>query len=49
MFAKVLEIKNTPLKNNWYQKQPPQVFCKKTCSQKFREIDRKAPVSESLY
>ena len=31
------------------QKQPPEVFCKKRCSQKFRKIHRKAPVPESLF
>ena len=31
------------------QKQPPEVFCKKRCSYKFRKIDRKTPVSESLF
>ena len=30
------------------QKQPPEVFCKKRCSQKFRTIHRKTPVLESL-
>ena len=29
--------------------QPPEVFCKKGCSQKFRKIHRKTPVSESLF
>ena len=27
------------------QKQPPEVFCEKRCSQKFRKIHRKTPVS----
>ena len=27
-------------------KQPPEVFCKKKCSKKFRKIHRKTPVSE---
>ena len=31
------------------QKQPPQVFCKKRCSQKFRKIHRKTSVPESLF
>ena len=31
------------------QKQPPEVFCKKRCSQKFRKIHRKTPVPESLF
>ena len=31
------------------QKQPPQVFCKKRCSQKFRKFHRKKPVMESLF
>ena len=30
-------------------KQPPKVFCKKRCSQKFRKIHRKTPVPESLF
>ena len=31
------------------QKQPPEVFCKKRCSEKFRKIPRKTPVPESLF
>ena len=31
------------------QKQPPEVFCKKRCSKKFRKIHRKTPVSGSLF
>ena len=31
------------------QKQPPEVFCKKRCSLKFRKIHRKTPVPESLF
>ena len=31
------------------QKQPPEVFCKKRCSKKFRKIHRKTPVAESLF
>ena len=31
------------------QKQSPDVFCKKRCSQKFCKIHRKTPVSESLF
>ena len=34
------------LSNIYYQKQPPQVFCKKRCPQKFRKIHRKTPVPE---
>ena len=30
------------------QKQPPEVFCKKKCSYKFRKIYSKTPVPESL-
>ena len=33
---------------NWY-KQPPEVFCKKRCSQKYRQYHRKTPVLESLF
>ena len=33
---------------SYFQKQPPEVFCKKGCSKKFRKIHRKTPVSESL-
>ena len=36
------------LQNN-FQKQPPEVFCKKRCSQKFRKIHRKTPVPETLF
>ena len=32
-----------------FQKQPPEVFCKKRCSEKFRKIHRKATVPESLF
>ena len=31
------------------QKQPPEVFCKKRCSYKFRKIHRKTPVPECLF
>ena len=31
-----------------FQKQPPAVFCKKSCSLKFRKFHRKTPVLESL-
>ena len=31
------------------QKQPPEVFCKKRCSQKFRKIHRETSVPESLF
>ena len=31
------------------QKQPPKVFFKKRCSQKFRKIHRKTPVPEPLF
>ena len=31
------------------QKQPPEVFCKKKCSQKFCKIHGKASVPESLF
>ena len=31
------------------QKQPPEVFCKKSCSQKFRNIHGKTAVLESLF
>ena len=31
------------------QKQPPEVFCKKRCSQKFHNIHSKAPVLEFLF
>ena len=33
----------------WGQKQPPEVFCKKRCSLKFRKFHRKAPVLEPLF
>ena len=32
-----------------FQKQPPAVFCKKSCSLKFRKFHRKTPVLESLF
>ena len=31
------------------QKQPPKMFCKKRCSQKYRKFHRKTPVLESLF
>ena len=31
------------------QKQPSDVFCKKSCSYKFRKIHKKTPVAESLF
>ena len=31
------------------QKQPPEVFCKKRCSEKFRKIHRKTHVPEPLF
>ena len=31
------------------QKQPPEMFCKKRCSQKFHKIHKKTPVPESLF
>ena len=39
---------------DWFQnspnkKQPPEVFCKKRCPWKFRNIHRKTPVLESLF
>ena len=33
----------------FFQKHPPEVFCKNRCSQKFRKIQRKTPVPESLF
>ena len=32
-----------------YQKQPPEVFCKKRCSYEFPKIHRKTPVPKSLF
>ena len=29
--------------------QPPELFCKKSCSKKFGKIQRKTPVPESLF
>ena len=31
------------------QKQPPEAFCKKMCSWKFRKINRKTPVPEAFF
>ena len=31
------------------QKQPPELFCKKRCSEKFRKIHEKTPVAGSLF
>ena len=35
--------------NKIFQKQPPDVFCKKRCSEKFRNFQRKIPVLKSLF
>ena len=35
-------------KSNYKQKQPPEVFCKKKCSYKFRKIHRKTPLPGRL-
>ena len=32
-----------------FQKQPPAVFCKKSCCKKFRKFNRKIPALESLF
>ena len=32
-----------------YQKQPPELFCKKSCSEKIRKFHRKTPVLETLF
>ena len=32
-----------------HRSEPPEVFCKERCSQKFHKIHRKAPVPESLF
>ena len=32
----------------YFQKQPPEVFCKKRCSWKFRKIQWEKPVLESV-
>ena len=48
--ASLLTIGRWNLILNWdTQKQPPEVFCKIRCSQKFRKIHRKKPVLESLF
>ena len=52
-------IAETIFSNNWqnpqitaavhyFQKQPPEVFCKKRCSWKVRKFHRKIPVLESV-
>ena len=35
--------------SNYGSKQPPEVFNKKRCSEKFHKIHRKTPVPESLF
>ena len=42
-----MEVKQGP-KWGTSEKQPPDMFCDK-CSQKFRKIHKKSPVSESLW
>ena len=37
------------LSSDYHQKQPPEVFYKKSCSEKFCNIHRKAPVFKSLF
>ena len=37
------------LRKDQLQKQPPEVFYKRRCSQKFRKIHNKRPVPESLF
>ena len=44
---RILQKKHISICNN--QKQPPEVFCKKRCSQKFRKIHSKTPVPEYLF
>ena len=41
---------NLQVEMSWHdqQKQPPEVFCKKRCSQKFRKFRRKTPMLEGL-
>ena len=36
-------------KSPFLQKQPPEVFCRKKCSEKFCKFHRKTPVLESLF
>ena len=42
-------LKANVLQIGWFQKQPPEVVCKKRCSKKFLKIRRKTPVLESLF
>ena len=35
--------------NQYGRKQPPEVFCKKRCFQRFRKIYRKTPLPQSLF
>ena len=50
----VSKIKNVSFSDNFAyilngQKQPPEVFCKKRCSEKVRKIHRKTPEEESFF
>ena len=52
--ASVAELAFSKVAGSWpptllVQKQPPEVFYKKTCSQKFHKIHRKTPVPESVF
>ena len=33
----------------WFQKRPPDTFCRKRCSRKFCKVHRKTPMFESLF
>ena len=48
VFFVLVKRKPKPVSMN-INKQPSEVFCKKKCSQKFRKIHRKTPVSEFLF
>ena len=45
----IMQSENNSYTDTLFQKQPPEILCKKMCSQKFRKIHMKTPVPESLF
>ena len=45
--AHIFDVLARQIRN--FQKQPPEMFYKNTCSQKFHNIHKKTPVLESLF
>ena len=47
VYHKDFDIRFKNKRNCKIQKQPPEVFCKKSCSYKFHKIHRKTPVPQA--